>query len=94
VLAHLSWIANFHREGHHCRRLSSRRSAQSILVKCASVLSMPLALGSWHGLLPFVRIFLALVWRLLDEGKFVEKNSPGCADHEAQVRWLLILRFW
>jgi protein-S-isoprenylcysteine O-methyltransferase Ste14 len=41
------------------------------------LLGIPLALGSWWGLLPLAAMSPALVWRLLDEEKLLEKNLPG-----------------
>ncbi len=55
---------------------------------------IPLALGSWWGLLPVALILPALVWRLLDEEKFLEKNLPGYAAYEATVRWRLMPGVW
>jgi protein-S-isoprenylcysteine O-methyltransferase Ste14 len=55
---------------------------------------IPIALGSWWGLLPLTLLFPALVWRLLDEEKVLEKNLPGYLDYEATVRWRLIPRIW
>ncbi len=50
----------------------------------------PLALGSYWGLLAFVAALPALVWRLLDEERFLAKNLPGYIDYCARVRWRLI----
>jgi protein-S-isoprenylcysteine O-methyltransferase Ste14 len=50
----------------------------------------PLALGSYWGLLAFVATLPALVWRLLDEERFLAKNLPGYIDYCARVRWRLI----
>ncbi len=50
----------------------------------------PLALGSYWGLLAFVGAMPALVWRLLDEEKFLANNLPGYIDYCAKVRWRLI----
>jgi len=36
-----------------------------------------LALGSYWGLIPSVLTILGLVWRLLDEEKFLAENLPG-----------------
>ncbi|HTO79917.1 MAG TPA: isoprenylcysteine carboxylmethyltransferase family protein, partial [Methylocystis sp.] len=38
---------------------------------------IPLALGSWWGIVPLALIFPALLWRLLDEENFLERNLPG-----------------
>ena len=53
-------------------------------------LGMPLALGSWWGLLMLVPCVIGLVWRLLDEEKFLAKNLPGYADYQRRVRFRLI----
>lgn len=50
----------------------------------------PLALGSYWGLLAFVAVLPALIWRLLNEEKFLAKNLPGYAEYCARVRWRLI----
>ena len=50
----------------------------------------PLALGSYWGLLAFVAVLPALIWRLLNEEKFLAKNLPGYADYCVKVRWRLI----
>jgi protein-S-isoprenylcysteine O-methyltransferase Ste14 len=35
---------------------------------------IPIALGSWWGLLVLVAILPALIWRLLDEERFLARN--------------------
>jgi len=55
---------------------------------------IPIALGSWWGLLPLALILPALVWRLLDEEKFLEKTLLGYADYRATVRWRLLPMVW
>ncbi len=50
----------------------------------------PLALGSFWGLFAFVAVLPALIWRLLDEEKFLAKNLPGYVEYCAKVRWRLI----
>jgi len=50
----------------------------------------PLALGSYWGLLAFVVVLPALIWRLLDEEKFLAKNLPGYVEYCSKVRWRLI----
>jgi protein-S-isoprenylcysteine O-methyltransferase Ste14 len=54
------------------------------------LLGMPLALGSYWGLLVFLAVLPALIWRLLDEEKFLAKNLPGYLEYRAGVRWRLI----
>ena len=58
------------------------------------LVGMPLALGSWWGLLPLALMSPAFVWRLLDEEKFLEENLPGYVAYEAAVRWRLMPGVW
>lgn len=53
-------------------------------------LGMPLALGSWWGLLALVPGVLVLVVRLLDEERFLHANLPGYTDYTRKVRWRLV----
>ncbi len=55
---------------------------------------VPLALGSWWGLSGLVLFLPALVWRLLDEEKFLKKNLPGYAEYCEKVRYRLIPFVW
>lgn len=55
-----------------------------------TLLGFPLALGSWWGLLMLVPGIIVLVWRLLDEEKFLHKNLPGYTEYTWKVRWRLI----
>ncbi len=55
-------------------------------------LGTPLALGSYWGLLTFLAVLPALIWRLLDEEKFLSKNLPGYTEYCASMRWRLIPR--
>jgi protein-S-isoprenylcysteine O-methyltransferase Ste14 len=58
------------------------------------MLGIPLALGSWWGLLPFVVIVAALIWRIVDEEKFLTLNLAGYASYKQKVRYRLIPHFW
>lgn len=53
-------------------------------------LGMVLALGSWWGILLLVPGILVLVWRLLDEEKFLHEDLPGYTEYTRKVRWRLI----
>jgi protein-S-isoprenylcysteine O-methyltransferase Ste14 len=55
---------------------------------------MPIALGSWWGLLVIVVIAPALVWRLFDEEKFLARNLPGYVAYQNSVRYRLIPLVW
>jgi protein-S-isoprenylcysteine O-methyltransferase Ste14 len=50
----------------------------------------PLALGSFWGLLAFIATLPALIWRLLNEEKFLAENLPGYVEYCAKIRWRLI----
>jgi protein-S-isoprenylcysteine O-methyltransferase Ste14 len=41
------------------------------------LLGIPLALGSWWGLMMLVPAVAGIVWRLLDEERFLAENLPG-----------------
>jgi protein-S-isoprenylcysteine O-methyltransferase Ste14 len=54
----------------------------------------PLALGSYWGLLAFAAPLPPLVWRLLDEEKFLSRNLPGYVEYKASVQYRLIPFIW
>jgi len=57
-------------------------------------IGMPLALGSWWGLL-FVPVFIAgFAWRLLDEEKLLRASLPGYAAYMAKISHRLIPYVW
>jgi len=58
------------------------------------LIGIPLALGSWWGLFGLALIVPTLVWRLLDEEKFLHKNLPGYTEYTQKVRYRLIPHVW
>jgi protein-S-isoprenylcysteine O-methyltransferase Ste14 len=56
--------------------------------------SMPLALGSWWGVLVLAPSVLVLVWRILDEEKFLHKNLSGYTQYTEKVRYRLVPHVW
>jgi protein-S-isoprenylcysteine O-methyltransferase Ste14 len=58
------------------------------------VAGMPLALGSWSGLVILVPFAAVLVWRLIDEERFLEKNLPGYSEYCRRVRYRLVPSVW
>ncbi len=58
------------------------------------MLGLPLALGSWWGLLASVLGVPALVWRMLDEEKVLSKSLPGYTAYSKRVRYRLIPHVW
>ena len=57
-------------------------------------LGMPVALGSWYGLLALVVMMPALLWRLLDEEKFLVKGLQGYSEYRDRVRYRLVPFVW
>ena len=55
---------------------------------------MPLALGSWWGVLIVVAIVPALIWRLLDEEKFLARNLSGYVEYQGRVHYRLLPLLW
>jgi protein-S-isoprenylcysteine O-methyltransferase Ste14 len=58
------------------------------------LLGIPIALGSWWGLLVLVSMMPALIWRLFDEEKFLARNLPGYTEYQYKVRFRLIPLVW
>jgi protein-S-isoprenylcysteine O-methyltransferase Ste14 len=58
------------------------------------LLGTPIALGSWWGVLALVVMSPALVWRLLDEERFLGVNLPGYESYKETVRYRLIPHVW
>jgi len=57
-------------------------------------ISTPLALGSYWGLLSFLVVLPALLWRLLDEERFLKRNLPGYTAYCAKVKYRLLPWIW
>src|SRR4029077_13213174 len=55
---------------------------------------IPLALGSWWGLLGFALMTPALIWRIFDEEKFLAKNLRGYVEYKNKVRYRLVPFVW
>ena len=58
------------------------------------VLGTPLALGSYWGLAPAAAIIAFLIWRLVDEEKFLAMNLPGYTEYQERVRHRLVPFVW
>ncbi len=56
--------------------------------------AIPVALGSWWGLLVVVPMTAAIVWRLLDEEKFLGANLPGYSAFQRKVKYRLVPGIW
>jgi protein-S-isoprenylcysteine O-methyltransferase Ste14 len=55
---------------------------------------IPLALGSYWTLIVAVAIVPALIWRILDEERFLRQNLAGYTDYCRLVRYRLIPKVW
>jgi protein-S-isoprenylcysteine O-methyltransferase Ste14 len=55
---------------------------------------IPLALGSWWGLIPFVPVVLGVIWRLLDEERMLARDLAGYTTYMGRVRYRLIPGIW
>jgi protein-S-isoprenylcysteine O-methyltransferase Ste14 len=58
------------------------------------LIGIPIALGSWWGVLVIAAMLPALIWRLLDEEKFLARNLPGYVEYQEKVRYRLAPRVW
>lgn len=58
------------------------------------LLGMPLALGSYWGLVVLVAMLPLLLWRLFDEERFLSANLPGYPEYQQRVRHRLVPFVW
>jgi len=58
------------------------------------LIGTPLTLGSFWALVAVVPLAAAIVWRLLDEEGFLQKNLPGYAEYCRRVRSRLVPYVW
>jgi protein-S-isoprenylcysteine O-methyltransferase Ste14 len=58
------------------------------------LVGVPLALGSWWGLLTVIPITMVIVWRLLEEEKFLSINLSGYSEYQNKVKFRLLPFIW
>jgi len=58
------------------------------------LLGIPIALGSWWGVLVVVALAPMVIWRLLDEERFLALNLPGYRDYQGRVTYRLVPLVW
>jgi protein-S-isoprenylcysteine O-methyltransferase Ste14 len=58
------------------------------------LVGIPLALGSWWGLFALLLILPVLIWRLLDEERFLRQNLPGYTEYQTKVKYRLVPFIW
>jgi protein-S-isoprenylcysteine O-methyltransferase Ste14 len=57
-------------------------------------IGMSFALGSWWDFALFAVVMPALIWRLFDEEKLLEKNLNGYKEYQREVKFHLIPFIW
>jgi protein-S-isoprenylcysteine O-methyltransferase Ste14 len=58
------------------------------------LLGVPLALGSWWAMLAIIPMTLVIMWRLLDEERFLSEHLAGYAEYQRNVRYHLLPLVW
>jgi protein-S-isoprenylcysteine O-methyltransferase Ste14 len=58
------------------------------------LMGTPLALGSYRGFIPLVLMMPVLIWRLLDEERFLAKNLRGYTEYQEKVSYRLVPHVW
>jgi protein-S-isoprenylcysteine O-methyltransferase Ste14 len=58
------------------------------------LIGIPIALGSYFGLIIFLAIGGVVIWRLLDEEKYLAANLPGYREYQKEVPNRLIPGIW
>jgi protein-S-isoprenylcysteine O-methyltransferase Ste14 len=58
------------------------------------LLGTPLALASYWGFVPIAAMMPFLIWRLIDEERFLAGNLPGYTAYQKQVRYRLVPFVW
>jgi protein-S-isoprenylcysteine O-methyltransferase Ste14 len=58
------------------------------------LVGIPLSLGSLWGLFVIALMMPALIWRLLDEERFLARNLPGYTEYQDTVRHRLVPFIW
>jgi protein-S-isoprenylcysteine O-methyltransferase Ste14 len=58
------------------------------------LLGIPLALGSIWGVLIVLALVPLLIWRLMDEERFLVNHLPGYREYQGKVRYRLLPSIW
>ncbi len=58
------------------------------------MIGVPLALGSWWGLLAVPALAAVIVWRLVDEERHLAAELPGYAEYQTKVTSRLVPFLW
>ena len=54
----------------------------------------PIAMASWWGLVPAALLAATIVWRLLDEERYLARNLAGYEDYRGRVPARLVPGVW
>jgi protein-S-isoprenylcysteine O-methyltransferase Ste14 len=85
----------WHRVEVLCRRFEPECSQITLAAaRHAYLIGTPLALGSYWGLLALPFMISFLIWRLVDEEKFLQKNLPGYMEYQKKIRHHLVPYVW
>jgi protein-S-isoprenylcysteine O-methyltransferase Ste14 len=55
---------------------------------------IPISLGSWWGLFVFFAMLPALIWRLIEEERFLEQRLPDYVEYEKRTPFRLLPYIW
>jgi len=58
------------------------------------LLATPIALGSWRGVVMFIPMLAAILWRLQDEEHFLSHDLAGYPEYKARVQHRLVPGVW
>jgi protein-S-isoprenylcysteine O-methyltransferase Ste14 len=58
------------------------------------MIGIPLALGSWWGLVVLLVMLFTSPWRLFDEEHMLEQGVPGYKEYERKVRYRMVPYLW
>ncbi|WP_280263385.1 methyltransferase family protein [Nocardia wallacei] len=57
-------------------------------------IAMPIALGSWWGLVVFVPLVPIMLWRIFDEERLLTQSLPGYGEYARHTRYRLVPQVW
>jgi protein-S-isoprenylcysteine O-methyltransferase Ste14 len=58
------------------------------------LIGVPIALGSFWGLLTIIPLISVIIWRLLDEEEILKKKLSGYLEYQKKVKYRLVPYFW
>lgn len=58
------------------------------------LLGIPLGLGSWCGELAIVPMTIVIIWRLIEEERFLGERLVGYTQYKERVRYRLVPTVW